>query len=803
MKAMMRSLKGAMLAAGLFFVLTGSAQAVGTLITVSSATFYAPGNNVETRAMTIDSAGNIIVVGRHNAENDAFILKYAPNFVLISSTSYHLTSSDAFYAVATDTSNNIIAAGCVYTTDFKLAVVKFTPDLVMIASTVYYQCSFSAAKAAAVDHAGNIIVAGKAYIEGIPSFITMKYSSNLVLLSTATYTGGVGGDTAYGMAVDASDNIIVTGPTWNALNEDFYTIKYSSSFAVLSSARYDSGYRDISSGVAVDGSGNIVVTGVANSKFFTIKYGPNLTAISTASYAYASGGVTGANDVAVDGYGNYIVAGLSQDTYDYCTIKYDQNLVTLSSARYDGGSQDTAYSVAVDSMSNIITGGWTTVGGRYAPFIIKYNGLLPVLSSISPVSGYFAEGTTVTVRGERFFSGATVSIGGVNASSVTYVNATTITALVPASLVLGAKDVVVTNLDGACSTLSGAFSHKNPVVVSAVFPSSGTVAGGTAITVVGAYFENGDSVSIGGIAATNVAYVGPQSLTAVTPANATAGSKDVVVTHSDGMSGTLAGGFTYSSSTAVITSTATTTTTTTSTSTSTSTTTTPTPSNSNSTVIDLGFGGSVTIAPVTGNIMIGIPSYAFDNSVTITLSTAAEPSCYSAAVKHTGICFEITNSLGLQPAKFIEITANYRDADIVGLDESKLTLARYENGAWIPIPTVVYANQNKLVGIVQHLSTFAIVQIVPAADLANVKAYPIPYNPSRGSLSIENLTREAAITIFTITGELVRTVGYVSANGSASWDGRNDNGATVASGVYILYIKSDAGTKKLKIAVVK
>jgi hypothetical protein len=32
---------------------------------------------------------------------------------------------------------------------------------------------------------------------------------------------------------------------------------------------------------------------------------------------------------------------------------------------------------------------------------------------------------------------------------------------------------------------------------------------------------------------------------------------------------------------------------------------------------------------------------------------------------------------------------------------------------------------------------------------------------------------------------------------------RNDSGSLVASGVYIIYIKSDSGTKKIKVAVEK
>jgi flagellar hook assembly protein FlgD len=68
---------------------------------------------------------------------------------------------------------------------------------------------------------------------------------------------------------------------------------------------------------------------------------------------------------------------------------------------------------------------------------------------------------------------------------------------------------------------------------------------------------------------------------------------------------------------------------------------------------------------------------------------------------------------------------------------------------------------------------------------------------------IDNLTLNAAIKIYTINGELVRALDYSTQNGRAVWDGKNDSGKEVAGGVYILYVESPSGTRKIKIAVVK
>jgi hypothetical protein len=79
--------------------------------------------------------------------------------------------------------------------------------------------------------------------------------------------------------------------------------------------------------------------------------------------------------------------------------------------------------------------------------------------------------------------------------------------------------------------------------VTAITPSAGGTTGGTAVTITGTNFASGAAVSIGGVPATLVNVTGSTSLTAVTGPRA-AGSVDVVVTI-NGVSATLAGGFTY------------------------------------------------------------------------------------------------------------------------------------------------------------------------------------------------------------------------------------------------------------------
>ena len=223
---------------------------------------------------------------------------------------------------------------------------------------------------------------------------------------------------------------------------------------------------------------------------------------------------------------------------------------------------------------------------------------------------------------------------------------------------------------------------------------------------------------------------------------------------------------------------------------------------STGTIIDTITGGTALLQLQSGEIVVSVPGGTFAGAVTLTLSTTAVPSSSQSTIKVTNVGMEI-HSGGLQPGREISITVQYRDEDIAGLEESKLALARYENGHWIPIPTTVYPSQNKLVGSIRHLSTFAVVQLAPAADLEGVIAFPNPYKPNQGTLTIANLTNEADILVFTIAGELVRSMSYTSADGRTYWDGKNDSGPPVASGVYLVLVKSSDGKKILKVALLR
>src|SRR6202035_466621 len=123
---------------------------------------------------------------------------------------------------------------------------------------------------------------------------------------------------------------------------------------------------------------------------------------------------------------------------------------------------------------------------------------------------------------------------------------TQITATTPAHAA-GVVNVVVTNSNGQSGTLTNGYTYTASPAPTSISPTSGTTSGGTPVTISGTNFASGATVTFGGTAANNVVVVSSTTITATTPAHA-AGAVNVVVTNSNGQSGTLTNGYSYTSS---------------------------------------------------------------------------------------------------------------------------------------------------------------------------------------------------------------------------------------------------------------
>ncbi len=80
--------------------------------------------------------------------------------------------------------------------------------------------------------------------------------------------------------------------------------------------------------------------------------------------------------------------------------------------------------------------------------------------------------------------------------------------------------------------------------VTLINPTSGTQLGGKSVAILGGNFQSGATVTFGDTSATNVVVASPDTVTAATPAHPV-GNVDVIVTNPDGQADTLFNGFTF------------------------------------------------------------------------------------------------------------------------------------------------------------------------------------------------------------------------------------------------------------------
>ncbi|PCH65271.1 MAG: hypothetical protein COC01_10015, partial [Bacteroidetes bacterium] len=242
----------------------------------------------------------------------------------------------------------------------------------------------------------------------ILAFSLTTYSNNF---DWANSIGGTNYENSYGIAVDNSGNVIITGSfkgtvdfdpgagdfslTASASNSDIFFAKYDKSGALIWAKQLGGTSIDNSYAVAVDDTGNIYLTG---SFFQTADFDPdtgtsNLVAdgatgtdIFFAKYNTNGGYVwakiiTGPNagdqgqDITVDKNGYVYVVGKCRDTVDFDPgVGVAENVASsfddIFVAKYDnageyiwakivgGSNYDAANGVAVDDSGNVFVGGW-------------------------------------------------------------------------------------------------------------------------------------------------------------------------------------------------------------------------------------------------------------------------------------------------------------------------------------------------------------------------------------------------------------------------------------------------------------
>jgi titin len=141
--------------------------------------------------------------------------------------------------------------------------------------------------------------------------------------------------------------------------------------------------------------------------------------------------------------------------------------------------------------------------------------------------------------------------------------------------------------------------------------------------------------------------------------------------------------------------------------------------------------------------------------------------------------------------------ANAANLAIYRLDES--------HDLWVRVPTSqVDTSRHVVTAALQHFSVYVLMSRA-AQGLKAAHAFPVPFNPGEGhtQITFTNLAQTCTIRIFTLSGDLVKTIQETDGDGQAAWDVKNESGFDIVSGVYIYHIKSEDDSKTGKLLIVR
>jgi hypothetical protein len=457
-----------------------------------------------------------------------------------------------------------------------------------------------------VDAAGNAYVTGQSsstnypvtagafqttYGGGASDAVVTKLDAAGASLVLSSYVGGSGLDEGARLALDASGNIHVTGRTSSSADYPVRgSVLFQSSYgggasdaivfrmnaagsALTFSAFLGGSGEDFGLGMGLDDVGSVYVTGATASANFPVAgitpfqstygggaYDGYVAKISsTGAVFFFSSFLGGAGSdiparLAVDGSrrpyvvgsttGSFPTASAVQGTYggglrDGFVARVNNTGTGLEYATYVGGTaEDQAYGISIDAQGTAYIAGITASagsfplsdapqpsygGGAFDGFVAQLNASGSVWLYSTFIGGAGddrPQAVAVDAFGNALVTGFTASGNFPTAAALQTANAG------------GAYDAFFAQVGVLGPTLGG------------VSPGSGRASGGTQVSLTGANFVSGATVTFDGVPATSVTFVGATSLLATSPAHA-AGAVEVRVTHPNGQSSALANAFTY------------------------------------------------------------------------------------------------------------------------------------------------------------------------------------------------------------------------------------------------------------------
>ena len=406
--------------------------------------FGGPGINTS-YDVAVDGSGNVVIAGTFTGTMnlgggplasagswDIFLAKFDASGAHQWSQRFGGAGLDGAQAVTVDAAGNITMTGyfrgpvgfggapLVGNAGLDIFVARFDGAGLHKWSRWYGSASADEGQDIVADALGNVIVTGNyggpinfSGIAGTPAFGSLDVFL-LKLDAAGVYQwskgfGGIGIDAGYGVAVDASNSILLTGEFHNGVNfggvplisaglSDVFVAKYGADGTHQWSTRLGGPNDDEGQGVGADASGGVVVTGIYNGACVA-KY--DATGVPQWSQSFSGSDMVQGLDLAVSPAGNIAITGNLRGTTDFgggpLTSAGDDDIFVATyeatgahrwSQRFGNTGDDWGYGSAFDPSGDLIAtgiftgsvdfgGGSLVSAGLADVYLVKFDDFTP------------------------------------------------------------------------------------------------------------------------------------------------------------------------------------------------------------------------------------------------------------------------------------------------------------------------------------------------------------------------------------------------------------------------------------------
>ena len=380
-----------------------------------------------------------------------------------------------------------------------------------------YQVEFTSGCGASVSYSTQWYSASPTAASAVPVVVTALTTTPSIDAAMALGVPSVAGINPMAGSIAGGISVTITGANLSSAS----AVKFGATPAIITAGSASS----ITATAPAESAGTVDVT-------VTTPGGASATSAADKFTYVGAPAVTGVNPTSGSTGGGSSVTISGTNLSGATSVKFGATAGTITA---NSATSITATAPAETAGTVDVT--VTTVAGTSAPSsadTFTY-AAAPSVTAINPNSGSVAGGTTVTITGTNLSTASAVRFG-TTAAIITADSAGSITVTDPADAA-GVVDVTVTSVGGTSATSpADTFAYAAAPTVTALSPTSGSVAGGTTVTITGTNLSGATSVSFGSSTGVITA-VSASSITATAPSEA-AGSVDVTVTTPGGTSAT-------------------------------------------------------------------------------------------------------------------------------------------------------------------------------------------------------------------------------------------------------------------------